>query len=39
MGEKAHTFVRDHFLLTRHLAEYLNLMVILNNENADRVEL
>ena len=39
MGQKARTFVRDNFLLTRHLREYLTLMVILRNDHADRVEL
>ena len=39
MGAKAQRFVRDHFLLTRHLGEYLTLMVILTNGGADRVEL
>lgn len=39
MGEKARAFVRDHFLLTRHLREYLTLMVVLLNDNVDRVEL
>lgn len=39
MGQKARTFVRDNFLLTRHLREYLTLMVILRNNHADRVEL
>jgi trehalose synthase len=39
MGAKAREFVRDHFLLTRHLREYLTLMVILMNDHSDRVEL
>lgn len=39
MGMKAKQFVRDHFLLTRHLGEYLTLMVVLKHEHADRVEL
>lgn len=39
MGVKGREFVRDHFLLTRHLREYLTLMVILRSNHADRVEL
>lgn len=39
MGNKAKQFVRDHFLLTRHLGEYLTLMVVLKHDHADRVEL
>jgi trehalose synthase len=39
MGEKAQAFVRDNFLLTRHLGEYLTLMVTLTHDHADRVEL
>lgn len=39
MGVKGREFVRDHFLLTRHLREYLTLMLILRSNHADRVEL
>ncbi len=39
MGHKAREFVRDHFLLTRHLREYLTLMVVLMNDHPERVEL
>lgn len=39
MGQKAQSFVRDNFLLTRHLGEYLTLMVILAKGHGDRVEL
>lgn len=39
MGEKAHQFVLDNFLITRHLREYLTLMVGLLNGNHDRIEL
>jgi len=39
MGQTARQFVRDHFLLTRHLGEYLTLMVVLKHNHADRVEL
>ena len=39
MGEKAHKFVRDNFLVTRHLREYLTLMVALLHRAHDRIEL
>ncbi|MEJ2509463.1 MAG: glycosyltransferase [Gammaproteobacteria bacterium] len=39
MGEKAHGFVRDNFLITRHLREYLTLMVALLHGAGDRIEL
>lgn len=39
MGKTAQEFVRDHFLLTRHLREYLTLMVILSKNNSDRIML
>ncbi|PLX31106.1 MAG: glycosyl transferase family 1 [Ignavibacteria bacterium] len=39
MGSKARQYVRDNFLLTRHIAEYFNLMVLLSDGHADRVEL
>ncbi len=39
MGEKARIFVRDNFLITRHLREYLTLMVALLYESQDRIEL
>jgi trehalose synthase len=39
MGEKARAFVRDNFLITRHLREYLTLMVALLNGSHDRIEL
>jgi trehalose synthase len=39
MGQKAQSFVRDNFLLTRHLGEYLTLMVIVAKGHGDRVEL
>ncbi|MCB1985143.1 MAG: glycosyltransferase [Burkholderiales bacterium] len=39
MGEKARVFVRDNFLITRHLREYLALMVALLYESQDRIEL
>ena len=39
IGEKAHQFVLDNFLITRHLREYLTLMVGLLNGNHDRIEL
>ncbi len=39
MGQKAQAFVRDHFLLTRHLREYLTMMVVLAKGHTERVEL
>ena len=39
MGHKAREFVRENFLLTRHLREYLTLMVALLNGAQGRIEL
>ena len=39
MGLKAQQFVRENFLITRHLREYLTLMVSLSRGPADRLEL
>jgi trehalose synthase len=39
MGDKAREFVRENFLLTRQLREYLTLMVALRYGAADRIEL
>ncbi|MFQ5691660.1 MAG: glycosyl transferase family 1, partial [Nitrospinota bacterium] len=39
MGEKAHGFVLENFLLTRHLREYLALMVSLLHGEQERIEL
>jgi trehalose synthase len=39
MGRKAKEFVRENFLLTRQLREYLTLMVALENGYEDRIEL
>ena len=39
MGDKAKEFVRDNFLITRHLREYLTLMVALLHDARDRIEL
>jgi trehalose synthase len=39
MGNKAREFVRDNFLLTRHLREYLTLMVGLLHGAQDRIDL
>lgn len=39
MGEKAKEFVRENFLLTRHLREYLTLMLTVTRGSGDRVEL
>ncbi len=39
MGATARAFVRDNFLITRHLREYLTLMVSLRSGQRDRIEL
>jgi trehalose synthase len=39
MGEKAKAHVRENFLLTRHLREYLTVMVSLANRAEERIEL
>ena len=39
MGVKAREFVREHFLLTRHLREYLTLMVALIHGDGERIML
>lgn len=39
MGEKAREFVRENFLITRNLREYLTLMVAIVYEANDRIEL
>ncbi len=38
IGEKAHQFVLENFLITRHLREYLTLMVAIMYETEDRIE-
>jgi len=39
MGEKGRRFVLDHFLLTRHLREYLTMMVAVLRNVDERIEL
>ena len=39
MGLKAKEFVRENFLMTRHLKEYLSLMVALLHGDDERIEL
>jgi len=39
MGEKGKRLVRENFLLTRHLREYLTLMLTLQHGAKDRLEL
>lgn len=39
MGQKAKEFVRENFLMTRQLREYLTLMVALLDGAVDRIEL
>jgi len=38
MGERAHRHVRENFLLTRHLRDYLALMLGLLHKSEDRIE-
>jgi trehalose synthase len=38
MGAKGRQFVRENFLLTRHLREYLTLMLALLHGMSDRIE-
>ena len=37
MGRQARSFVRENYLITRHLREYLTLMASLRNGNTDRI--
>jgi trehalose synthase len=39
IGENAHELVRQNFLITRHLREYLTMMVALIHGTEDRIEL
>jgi len=39
MGMKAKEFVRENFLITRHLREYLTLMIAVTHAATDRIEL
>lgn len=39
MGAKAREFVRENFLLTRQLREYLTMLLALRNGDTDRIEL
>jgi trehalose synthase len=39
MGRKARDLVRENFLLTRHLREYLTLLVALLHDSEERIEL
>ena len=39
IGAKGHRFVQDHFLITRHLRDYLTLMIsLLAPVNNNRIE-
>jgi len=38
MAEKARRFVRENFLLTRHLREYLTVMLAIDSGGGDQVE-
>lgn len=35
MGQTGHAFVREHFLLTRHLRDYLTMLVCLEHPGSD----
>lgn len=39
IGQNARELVRQNFLITRHLREYLTIMVALTHGNEDRIEL
>lgn len=39
MGEMAREFVRNHFLITRHVRDYLILMILLDNPGSRLIEL
>jgi trehalose synthase len=39
MGEKGHRFVRENFLLTRHLREYLTMMLALRHGTRELIEI
>jgi len=39
MGEKAHRFVLENFLITRHLREYLTLMIDILGGSPQRIDL
>jgi len=39
MGKKAKSFVRENFLITRHLREYLTLMIAITHAATDRIDL
>lgn len=39
MGQRAREFVRENFLITRHLRDYLSLMVALRHGGGERIEL
>ena len=39
MGRKARQFVLENFLLTRHLREYLTMMIALTRTDSDRIEI
>lgn len=39
IGQKGHQFVRDNFLITRHLRDYLTLIIALIYPDHDRIEL
>jgi len=38
MGQRAREFVRENFLITRHLRDYLSLVVALRQNGAERID-
>lgn len=38
LGETGHTFVKDNFLITRHLLQYLTMIITLLKPDSDRIE-
>ena len=39
MGETAREFVRTHFLMTRHIRDFLTLMILMNNPESRLIKL
>jgi hypothetical protein len=39
MGQTAREFVRSHFLITRHIRDYLTLMILQDNPGSRLIEL
>jgi hypothetical protein len=39
MGQLAREFVRNHFLITRNVRDYLTLMILLDKQGSRLIEL